>query len=414
MPSIFFSYRRSDAPGHAGRLYDRFAARFGEPNVFMDVGSTGAGEDYVDVMTRRVAGSDALIAVIGRDWLRAKRDRMRRLEDPSDPVRFEISTALANRVPVIPVLVQGARMPTPADLPDEIRALAHRNAVVLSETAWTAQVNALLDSVEASLQEPASTPRPASIPLSPRAHEDYTIDVAVGHGAISPTGPPPDSLDLREPWHSIGNQGRVAAPVGWAIADSVVRWQLVQTGRLGAKELLSSRFIWMAAKEIDAGRPYPGTFLEDEDVSLKSGLDVARRFGVALETELPWEGGAFGGSPKTLYASASARRINSYFNLSYQVHDRDRVFTAWRRWISQQGPVVVLLAMDRHLVAGERLQDFDADSVEGRHAAALLGYGPDHFLVRSSWGRQWGDAGYAKLGLDYAAAAFIESYGVVV
>jgi hypothetical protein len=414
MSSIFFSYRRSDASGHAGRLYDRFVARFGEQSVFMDVSSTGAGEDYVEVMTRRVAGSDALIAVIGRDWLRSRRGRSRRLDDARDPVRFEISTALANHVPVIPVLVQGATMPNAADLPEDIQALARHNAVVLSETAWTAQVNVLLDSVEASLEEPASTPRPALIPSSPRADEDWTIDYAARIGAISESWPAPDSLDLREPWHSIGNQGRIAAPVGWAIADSVVRWQLVQTGRLGSKERLSPRFIWIAAKEIDSGRPYPGTFLEDQDVSLKSGLDVARRFGIALESELPWEGGPFGGSPETLYATARERRIDSYFNLGNGVNDAERLFTAWRRWMSQRGPVLVLLGMDRQLVAGERLQHFDADSVEGRHAAALFGYGPDHFLLRSSWGRQWGDDGYAKLGLDYAPAAIIESYGVVV
>src|SRR5918911_31352 len=127
MSSIFFSYRRSDASGHAGRLYDRFVARFGEQSVFMDVSSTGAGEDYVEVMTRRVAGSDALIAVIGRDWLRSRRGRSRRLDDARDPVRFEISTALANHVPVIPVLVQGATMPNAADLPEDIQALARHN-----------------------------------------------------------------------------------------------------------------------------------------------------------------------------------------------------------------------------------------------------------------------------------------------
>ena len=57
---------------------------------------------------------------------------------------------------------------------------------------------------------------------------------------------------------------------------------------------------------------------------------------------------------------------------------------------------------------------FDPDSVTGSHAAALFGYGPDHFLLRSSWGPSWGDGGYARMSLDYAAQAVIESYGVMV
>ena len=60
------------------------------------------------------------------------------------------------------------------------------------------------------------------------------------------------------------------------------------------------------------------------------------------------------------------------------------------------------------------LDAFDEDSVTGSHAAALFGYGPDHFLLRSSWGTDWGDAGYARMSNAYARAAIIESYGVMV
>jgi hypothetical protein len=90
-------------------------------------------------------------------------------------------------------------------------------------------------------------------------------------------------------------------------------------------------------------------------------------------------------------------------------------FGEWRRWMHENGPVLVLIALDRSIGAPRHgLDAFDRDSVVGSHAAALFGYGPDHFLLRSSWGPTWGDGGYARMSLEYTAQAVIESYGVMV
>ena len=69
--------------------------------------------------------------------------------------------------------------------------------------------------------------------------------------------------------------------------------------------------------------------------------------------------------------------------------------------------------MDAHIESG-KLDALDAGSVDGSHSAALFGYGPGHFLLRSSWGPAWGDGGYARMSLAYAEQAVIESYGVIV
>jgi hypothetical protein len=225
-----------------------------------------------------------------------------------------------------------------------------------------------------------------------------------------PDAPPPDTVDLRRPWQPVRNQGHTTSCVGWAVAESL-RWYLVEGGRLSPDQPLSPRHIWMAAKETDQRTDYPATFLEEDGTSLKAGLDVVRKFGAVLESELPWEGGLAAGSPEDFNRSAASRQIVSYFTL----HEDDVAarFAAWRRWLAHGGPVVVLLARDRHLDPAQ-LETFDAASIEGSHAAALFGYGPAHFLLRSSWGEQWGDGGYARMSLDYAARAVIESYGVIV
>jgi hypothetical protein len=251
-----------------------------------------------------------------------------------------------------------------------------------------------------------------AIPAARRSREtenDYGPDQA----GLEPA-PLPDSVDLRRPWHGVPDQGHTASCVGWAVADSLLRWHLVEGGRLGPEEPLSARHVWMAAKETDQRETYPSTFLEADGTSLKAGLDVVRKFGAVLESELPWTGTLAAGDPEGYYRSAKRRRIMAYFNLGDDsVPDRTAHFPGWRRWLAQSGPVVVLVALDRHAPTAQ-LETFDPESVSGSHAAALFGYGPDHFLLRSSWGPAWGDGGYARMSLSYAAQAVIESYGVMI
>ena len=158
MASIFVSYRRTDAAGHAGRLYDQLANRFGAANIFKDLDSMEPGADFAEVIEDTVARCDALIAVIGSDWLSS------RLEDPEDWVRLEIAHALARKVRVVPVLVEGAKMPAPTDLPEDLSALSRRHAVDLSETGWHAQVTELLDRLEKLLD--ADNDAPAAGPVA--------------------------------------------------------------------------------------------------------------------------------------------------------------------------------------------------------------------------------------------------------
>ena len=102
MRSVFLSYRRDDSPGYAGRVFDRLAGHFGEAKVFRDVDSIGYGEDFVERINVTVGSCDALIAIIGKQWLES-RDKAgrRRLDDPKDFVRLEIKAALDRRIPVI-------------------------------------------------------------------------------------------------------------------------------------------------------------------------------------------------------------------------------------------------------------------------------------------------------------------------
>ena len=148
MPKIFISYRRNDSAPSTGRIYDRLEGHFGQGQVFMDVDTIRPGLDFVEVVEQAVGSCDALIAVIGREWLGASDESgQRRLENPEDLVRLEIAAALERDIRVIPVLVQGARMPVATDLPEGLTALARRNSVEVSDNRFRTDIEQLIEAL---------------------------------------------------------------------------------------------------------------------------------------------------------------------------------------------------------------------------------------------------------------------------
>ena len=145
MKGIFISYRREDAEGQAGRLFDNLSVHFGKNSVFMDVTGIEPGLDFRKAIDHEVSACGVLLAVIGKHWIDAKDESSRRrLDDPNDFVRLETATALKRDIPVIPVLVQGARMPSADQLPADLEALVWRNAVELTHARWDSDVELLI------------------------------------------------------------------------------------------------------------------------------------------------------------------------------------------------------------------------------------------------------------------------------
>ena len=146
---VFISYRRTDTGGRAGRLFDLVAERFGARNVFQDVTAIEPGADFAQRVEDAIAGSDAVLVVIGRDWLSARdAEGTRRLDLADDFVRREIASALAAGIRVVPVLVDGASLPAAADLPADLAPLATRQAVTLDDATWHQDADAILRRLE--------------------------------------------------------------------------------------------------------------------------------------------------------------------------------------------------------------------------------------------------------------------------
>jgi tetratricopeptide (TPR) repeat protein len=159
---VFISYRREETAWQAGWLFDRLVDRFGRGQIFKDIDSIELGDDFVEVITAAVGSCDVLLALIGDRWLTiADGQGPARLEDPEDFVRLELEAALTRNVRVIPILVAGARMPRPDQLPPSLAKLARRQALELSPSRFESDTGRLLKVLERTLADVNARPAAA-------------------------------------------------------------------------------------------------------------------------------------------------------------------------------------------------------------------------------------------------------------
>jgi hypothetical protein len=242
---------------------------------------------------------------------------------------------------------------------------------------------------------------------------DWSFEDAAEADLLDMSPTVPEFRDLREPsWWGVDDQGETGACVGWAAANSVLRWHFVKSGLLPGFERLSARYIWMASKETDTHVSYPTTFIEAAGTSIKTALDIARKFGVVPESVLSFDhGGLYPGRPNSFYALAARFKISSYFALGTDLR-------RWREWLAFNGPILTRLDVDQtwYQAASTNgiLEEYKPEASRGGHAVAIVGYTARGFIVRNSWGQGWGDKGFGYARDSYAQAAFTEAYGVVV
>ena len=159
---IFISYRRDDSAGYTRAIYDQLAERFTQERIFMDVDAIEPGLPFDEVINQAVSRCEILLVMIGKRWMELQPGGGPRINDEKDFVRLEIATALSRNVRVIPVLLDGAGMPTGELLPEPLRTLARRNAIEISNTRFKSDVDRLIEVVSKVLGEsnvPSSWPR---------------------------------------------------------------------------------------------------------------------------------------------------------------------------------------------------------------------------------------------------------------
>jgi hypothetical protein len=261
----------------------------------------------------------------------------------------------------------------------------------------------------------AGEDRSLTVETSPARDQDWPAD---RDGGLEDKDPPA-TLDLRadRDWYRVRDQRQTGSCVAYALGDGVLRWRLIEDGRMTQEQWLSARYIWMASKEIRGLRLAkeewrPTTFLEEAPTNIKDALEVLRRFGAVESGMLQWNGQLNRGPVERFFERASELRIAAYHSLDdISPLKRER---QWRQWLDQHGPVAVTLTVDRNFIAGAGpLHDFEPAAKPFLHAVTLAGYDAGGFFIRNSWGEGWGDGGDIVATSRWLDRAVEESYGVV-
>jgi hypothetical protein len=230
MRAIFISYRREDAEGQAGRLFDDLVMHFGEDSVFMDVAGLEPGRDFRRAIDEQVASCGVLLAVIGKSWFDAKDESgRRRLDDPMDFVRLETASALKRDIPVIPVLVRGANVPRAEQLPPDLAELAYRNAVELTHARWDSDlqvlVKALRPHVELLQKDVGSAKTEPAVSVSGKAWTAGTVGPS-GEPGVGGTAPVATTAGFLPTMLRYLPRALASVPLKWSATAYYLLWWL--------------------------------------------------------------------------------------------------------------------------------------------------------------------------------------------
>src|ERR1700674_3759384 len=134
MSSIYVSYSRADAPSTVWRVVELLVEHYGDRAV---QGSPPSGTDIEE----DVAQSALVVAVIGPRWSKLTGRDL-------DLISRELETALGRRIPIVPVIVEGATCPPQGDLPDALKKIAGISAPKVGDETFDGdlrRLTALLD-----------------------------------------------------------------------------------------------------------------------------------------------------------------------------------------------------------------------------------------------------------------------------
>jgi hypothetical protein len=311
--SIFISYRRSDSNDVTGRIYDRLLSHFGRAVVFKDVDSIPYGEDFRAYLMQTVGSCQVVVAVIGPTWLNTLQQRLNRTEQ--DWVRAELETALSREIaiPVIPLLVGGAKMPDEGDLPTSLKLLVHRNAAqARPDPDFHQDLDRLIQQLEAIVGSPDSRagsaernplPQPTSAPTavaqpisSPSSSQSLIISGATISGQVGQAGG-----DLTQTQYQY--QGEEAKPLTpQTVVQLIAEIEaLLRASALpeGQKDKVLNQL--KAAKEEvcdeEPDKPYVArklrkvtTILQETDAAVGAGKSLWEKVAPIINQLLPWLG----------------------------------------------------------------------------------------------------------------------------
>jgi len=173
--TIFLSYRRKDTAGAAGRLHDYLERAFGGDMVFKDIHDIGLGTDFRKAIGKTLMNCKVVLVLIGDRYVSlTDAEGNIRIMNPNDYVNIEVSTALAfkDQKLVIPILINGARMPKRDQIPESMEAITWQNSKKLSNDYWKTDIERLVKAIREYLHLPEE--KANVVPPRQRSHRKTT------------------------------------------------------------------------------------------------------------------------------------------------------------------------------------------------------------------------------------------------
>ena len=148
-PNVFVSYRRTDTAPSADRIYERLVRALGKSKVFYDKHDTPPGKEFKRLIEKRLKSCQVLLVVVGKEWVNARKDERRRLDDPKDFVRREVEVGLerGGNCTVIPVLVHGLRVLMRDELPPSLAPLCDLTAQEIRQEHFDEDLGVLIQDI---------------------------------------------------------------------------------------------------------------------------------------------------------------------------------------------------------------------------------------------------------------------------
>ncbi len=150
---VFINYRRGPNLREAQHLATLLSAAFGKASVFLDLRGIGGAENWLERLQSQVDACDAMVCLIGKGWADVSDENGRRLEDANDPLVHEIGRALVKRMPVLPLLIDGASMPDISSLPKGLWVLTLQHAMPLRNESFARDADDIIETLRRRLKE---------------------------------------------------------------------------------------------------------------------------------------------------------------------------------------------------------------------------------------------------------------------
>ena len=185
----------------------------------------------------------------------------------------------------------------------------------------------------------------------------------------------PETLDLRPNLPAIRSQGSRGTCAAFA-SSCLKEWQ--EKTDSGYTGYMSPEFIYFYR----SNKPNDGMYSRDV-------MSILLNNGCCSEGELPYDSSNAAGPteiPTTVVESAKNYRIKEYA----------RVLTIedLKTSLYQNGPCYIAFPVYNY--SSEFWKQGSGDNYIGGHAVAVVGYDANGFIIRNSWGTNFGDKGYCN------------------